>query len=212
LSKFLRSFFIIFGLSLALFNFRFLLAEGKYQLERLNLGSSKRLSLGISAKGSTGRVKTFTLLPISNSRFFSLEIPSLGIRAPIILEKSTDPKQIFNRLNDGVVHYEDTPLPGEKGTSIILGHSSAYPWYKGQYGSVFALLGKLKEGDAFFITNGDKTLNYRISQSFVFNPFDKDDEQIKHIENTEDSSIILVSCWPVGTNYKRIAVKADLIN
>ena len=140
----------------------------------------------------------------------TLEIPSLGVRAPIVLEKSLDPNKIFDRLEDGVVHYSGSSLPGQKGAAIILGHSSAYPWYKGKYGSVFALLGRLKTGDRIIINSGEKTLVYEVKESLIFNPPFKN-TGLERLTAADGSSIILISCWPVGTNYKRIAVRADLI-
>ncbi|MEK7151776.1 MAG: sortase [Patescibacteria group bacterium] len=157
-------------------------------------------------------------LPISPSKkvpvladIGTLKIDSLGISAPIVFNTGSDLKNIYNNLENGVVHYSQTPKPGQNGTSVLLGHSSAYPWYKGQYGSVFALLGKLKPGDTLRIeyTNGP-TFTFLIKQSLVFSPF-TDDAKLAEIEKTSGSSVILVSCWPVGTNYKRIAVQAELI-
>ncbi|PJE50381.1 MAG: hypothetical protein COV29_04400 [Candidatus Yanofskybacteria bacterium CG10_big_fil_rev_8_21_14_0_10_36_16] len=140
-----------------------------------------------------------------------LEIPRLRVSAPIIIEPSTNTDTIYKRLENGVVHYASTPMPGEAGTSIILGHSSAYPWYRGQYGSVFALLNQLNAGDVIQIQNGNEILNYKVAGSLVFSPFSEDNLKLAEFESTDGSSLVLLSCWPVGTNYKRIAIKADLI-
>jgi LPXTG-site transpeptidase (sortase) family protein len=140
-----------------------------------------------------------------------LKIDSLGISAPIIFGAGSDLKNIYNNLEKGTVHYSGTPKPGLEGTSIILGHSSAYPWYKGQYGSVFALLGKLKPGDKFRVQYDNKTaFTFVIRQSIVFSPF-SNDARLTEIEKTPGSTVVLISCWPIGTNYKRIAVQAELI-
>jgi len=140
-----------------------------------------------------------------------ISIPSLNVKAPIIFEKSVDPKKIYERLEDGVVHYSSTPLPGDDGVSVILGHSSAYPWYKGNYGSVFALLDKLNYGDEIRIYKDGKQLIYGVSEALIFSPFSPDTKKLEKIEQTNGSSIVLLSCWPVGSNTKRIAVKADLL-
>lgn len=150
------------------------------------------------------------ILPLSDSRNFFLEIPAIGAGAPVVLEKSLDQNKIFKSLENGVVHYADSPLPGQKGATIILGHSSAYPWYRGDYGSVFALLEKLKPGDDVYIKNGEKVFAYRVTESIIFYPFAKD-KSVDQIAQTDTSSVVLVSCWPVGTNFRRIAVRADLI-
>ena len=150
----------------------------------------------------------------SNSIFtpdFTLEIPSIKITAPIIFEPSTDQKKIFQMLENGVVHYAKTSLPGETGTSIILGHSSVYPWYKGKYGYIFSSLEKLNKGDIIRVKNNEKVLNYIVDRSVIFSPESIDPSEMNYLETTSGSSIVLITCWPTGTNSKRIAVKANLV-
>lgn len=140
-----------------------------------------------------------------------LTIPSLGISAPIIFEPTTVEDRIYKQLEKGVVHYAGTPLPGQSGTAIILGHSSVYPWYKGKYGYIFSSLSKLKNGDIIKIEKNGIFANYRVSGSLIFSPKSADDYQLRGLELTNGSAIVLMTCWPNGTNAKRIAVRADLI-
>ncbi len=141
-----------------------------------------------------------------------LVIDSIGVDAPIVFGVAPDPDQVYQNLEKGAVHYSNTPKPGLSGVSVILGHSSAYPWYKGNYGSIFALLGKLKPGDRFYVQYSDGRLFvYEVKQSIVFNPFVPDD-RIEEIEQLKGTNLVLVSCWPVGTNYRRIAVQAQLVS
>ena len=92
-----------------------------------------------------------------------------------------------------------------------MGHSSAYPWYKGNYGSVFALLGKLNPGDAFSIRYSDgRVFKYQVRRGLIFNPLVKDEKTLE-FEKSSTPSVILMSCWPVGTNYKRIAILGEQI-
>lgn len=141
----------------------------------------------------------------------TLVIDSIGVHAPIVFNVPDNNDLIYNNLEKGVVHYSNTAKPGEPGAAIILGHSSAYPWYKGDYGAVFALLSKLKVGDLFYVQYDDnRTFVYRMQQAIIFNPFEND-QRLIDIENAPGSSIILISCYPVGTNYKRIAVQAQLV-
>ena len=102
----------------------------------------------------------------------TLVIGGIGISAPIVFGAGSNAKNIYNNLENGVVHYSSTPKPGTDGVSIILGHSSAYPWYKGAYGSVFALLSKLKAGDEIYVEYGDgQTFAFSVKQSIIFSPF-----------------------------------------
>ena len=149
--------------------------------------------------------------PITIEALYKLSIPSLGIEAPIVLESSTNSERIYDQLQRGIVHYATTPLPGEKGTAIIIGHSSHYPWYKGNYGSIFATLSKLQVGDTFQIEKAGVKMDYKVSGSIVFSPDTADSFEIRSFEVSSGSSVVLMTCWPVGTNAKRIAVKADLV-
>lgn len=206
MKRFLIIFIIVFALVFGLLNYRYILANLEFWIGRPDADFASPLK----STSGTG------ILPISqdkNGSDFSgsitLQIPSLNVEAPIIREPSLNLDQIFKRLEDGVVLYGGTSVPGEKGTSIILGHSSAYPWYQGNYGSVFALLGKLAAGDKIYVNKNGKVLVYKVSESLIFHPFEND-ERVNQLEETNSSSIILVSCWPVNTNWKRIAIKADL--
>lgn len=202
--RFLKLFVLSFVVIFTVLNGRFVSANLRYWL---------------SDKSTTplpeGRVAR---LPLSPSRILPvlpgqglLKIDRLGIAAPIVFNAGNDLKVLYQNLEQGVVHYSDSPKPGEAGTSVILGHSSAYPWYNGNYGSVFALLGKLQVGDTIRVQYEDgSTFTFVVKQSLVFSPFG-DERRLAEIEKTSGSSIILVSCWPVGTNYKRIAVQAELI-
>jgi LPXTG-site transpeptidase (sortase) family protein len=143
-----------------------------------------------------------------------LVIDSIGINAPIVFNTPDDNDAVYERLSEGVVHYSSTAKPGNPGAAVILGHSSAYPWYKGDYGAVFALLSKLNVGDRFYVQYEDnRTFVYEMSGSVVFNPFVKDDksEQLAAMEAADGGSLILISCYPVGTNFRRIAVQAKQV-
>ena len=149
------------------------------------------------------------VVPVKAS--YQLSISAIGISdVPIIFEPTTYENRIYSALERGVVHYAKTPSPGESGTSIIIGHSSAYPWYKGKYGSIFSNLSKLKTGDVISVEKNGKVLNYTIAKSLIFSPESADDFELRELEATSGSSIVLMTCWPTGTNAKRIAVRADL--
>jgi LPXTG-site transpeptidase (sortase) family protein len=143
-----------------------------------------------------------------------LVIDSIGVSAPIVFGTPDDNDLIYDELENGVVHYSSSPKPGLPGAALILGHSSAYPWYRGDYGAVFALLSKLKTGERFYVQYEDnRTFVYEVSGAVIFNPFVKDDqsEALERMEQEGGSSIILISCYPVGTSYRRIAVQAKVV-
>ncbi len=188
----------------AVLNSRFLAAEVQY-----SLGITPTISPVISPVPVTSLIPEKTVIKTSGNA--TLTISKIGVSVPIVFGVSDNIKNIYDNLSRGVVHYSPSPKPGEKGASIILGHSSDYPWKKNAYGSVFALLGKLAPGDRLQVQYGNGTvLTFEVKQSLIFTPFSKD-SRLEKIEGSTDSSLVLVSCWPVGTTYKRIAVEAVLV-
>lgn len=200
--RFFKVFIISFVSIFAVLNGRFLYANVNYWFG----GGIKPIS-DQSLTSSTLPPTDKALLP--NQAILIIE--KLGVSTPVVFGVGSDNDTILKNLENGVVHYSDTPKPGFEGVSIILGHSSAYPWYKGSYGSVFALLGKLQPGDKFSVQYSDgRIFNFEVKQSIVFSPF-ADNTRLTQLEKSPGASLVLISCWPVGTNYKRIAVQAELI-
>ncbi len=206
--RFFSIFFVAFVLIFAVLNSRFLVAEVQY-----SLGMTPTISPTVSPVISPSPVN----LPIPEKATVKtsdnavLTIGKIGVSAPIVFGVGDVIKDIYSNLSRGVVHYSPSPKPGEKGASIILGHSSDYPWKKNAYGSAFALLGKLVPGDRLQVQYDNGTvLTFEVKQSLIFAPF-SNDSRLEKIEGSTDSSLVLVSCWPVGTAYKRIAVEAVLV-
>lgn len=202
ITVFLGTFVVVFGI----LSIRFVYANVRYWLvpgtivRESTLGGAELFPLA----------KDVEVKPLpSRAR---LVIDSIGIDAPLVFDVAPDNDTIYKNLERGVVHYSNTPKPGVRGVSVVLGHSSAYPWYKGKYGSVFALLGKLKPGDTFYVQYEDGRLFvFKVKGAIVFNPFVADD-RVTELERADGTNIVLISCWPVGTNYRRIAVQAQLIS
>lgn len=78
-----------------------------------------------------------------------LEIPSLGLRQVVV--QGTTPAAMF----DAPGHRRDTVLPGQKGTSIILGRRASF-------GGPFARIHTLQPGAAITVTTGQGTFEYEV--------------------------------------------------
>lgn len=138
----------------------------------------------------------------------TLAIPSLGISAPIIydVEQNEDAFQIA--LQNGVVHYPGSSLPGQVGNVYIFGHSSDYAWSKGNYKSVFAVLPKIEKGAEIKLTDSKGFMyTYLVVKQFVVGPKDvsvlSQDTKGKHMLTVQTS-------YPIGTALKRYVVQAEL--
>jgi LPXTG-site transpeptidase (sortase) family protein len=142
-----------------------------------------------------------------------LVLPKFDIQAPIWTVDSENKTKIYDRLKKGVVIYPTTSYPGGE-YSIILGHSSRYPWEPGKYKAVFSLLNELIPGDRIYVFWKQKPLVYEVVAKEIFLPYPKGEWYTENIfpPNSNEKTLILQSCWPVGVDYKRIAIKTKLIN
>jgi len=139
-----------------------------------------------------------------------LYIPKFGVEAPIIVVKNYNLNLIYKELMKGVVLFPGSDEPG-KGYSIILGHSSHYPWQKGHYISVFRFLGQAQKGDKIYVVWNKKILTFRIDDKRVFLPWPRGVATTRSVfPPSNKPTLILQSCLPFGWGYKRIALKAIL--
>lgn len=152
------------------------------------------------------------IVPPEASKANIIELPKFNIKAPIITVTNPDLDLIYKELKKGVVLYPGSSIPGQ-GYSIIIGHSSQYPWEEGNYKSVFSLLNELKPRDQIYIFWEQKPLVFEVVETKIFIPWPKGTETTETIfpPNNEESILILQSCWPVGVASKRVAVKTVLV-
>jgi LPXTG-site transpeptidase (sortase) family protein len=138
-------------------------------------------------------------------------VERIGVAAPMIWAGSEDQKSMLRDLENGVIRYPGSGVPGQSGNVIIAGHSSNYAWAKGDYNSVFRRLGELGPGDSIVLrmrqTNG-KTFDYayRLTEKRVTAP---DDPWI--FEESGGDEVTLSTCWPLGTAFKRLIVRGELV-
>ena len=204
---FLCFFVLIFLLLFVGLNFESLYGSFKYDFNRI-------LPNEIRIIGEAAMVKSVSLNsldknePAAPSQPDSVLIPKINVNAPIITPKSADRKDILIALKEGVALHPDSVLPGQKGTAVISGHSSPHLFYRGDYNTVFSLLNKLEKGDSITVYLSQKKYVYKVADKRIFYP----SEKILSVEDKNKSTLILLSCWPVGTDWKRLAVEAELVN
>ncbi len=133
-------------------------------------------------------------------------IPKINITAPVILEPSLAEKNIQRSLQDGVVHYAGTALPGERGNVAIVGHSSNDWWEPGNYKFIFALLEKMAVGDKIQINYNSHKYVYEVINIKVVEPTD-----LSVLAPTTEPTLTLITCTPPGTSWKRLIVSARQI-
>lgn len=114
--------------------------------------------------------------------------------------------EMQDALKDGVVHYPGTSLPGGTGNIVITGHSSYFPWDPGRFKDVFALLADVVEGDKVVVYHEQDKYVYEVYDIKIVLP-----EDIEVLKQTPENKLTLITCWPVGTNLKRLIVTAKPI-
>lgn len=135
-------------------------------------------------------------------------IPKINLEAPVVYDVPTiEEKDVQKGLENGVVHYITTPNPGEKGNSVIFGHSSSNILNKGKYKFAFILLKSLEPGDTFIIQKDGKRYVYKVYSKFVTDP--KDLSVLSTLDRP--STMTLITCDPPGTSTNRLIIQAEQI-
>lgn len=133
-----------------------------------------------------------------------ITIPKIKAQAPLILNVDPWKENIYQKaLKKGVAHAKGTPLPGEKGRAFIFAHSSGNPLDIISYNTVFLKLGELKIGDIIEIKRKGKIYKYSVTQVKIVWP-----NEVDYLKNTKSDGIIVQTCWPIGTAFKRLLVFA----
>lgn len=105
-----------------------------------------------------------------------LEIPRLGA-SMIVLAGASGRTLAF-----GPGHSHGTPLPGERGTSIVSGHRDTH----------FAVLQELRQGDEIAIERTDgRIIHYEVEQIQL-----ADTRTMRIGIVADDNALVLVTCWP----------------
>jgi len=142
-----------------------------------------------------------------SSKTNMLEVPSIGISVPVILPQNPNIKAVTKDLDNGVVYYPGSVLPGQIGQIVVLGHSAPPNWPKIKYDWVFSDLNDLKYGDQIRLYFDYKEYIYYVREKKILA---KGQKIIPTPLVNNGNVIVLVSCWPPGKNLQRIAVQAEL--
>ena len=138
-----------------------------------------------------------------------LNIPSIGVKAPIVFEPQTVEWAVQLALREGVDHYGTSANPGQAGNTVIFGHSSGAIWAPGDYKFVFTLLNKVKAGDEVTIDYKGTRYTYKVTGTEIILPSNL---SVLNQNSSTKPSLTLITCTPVGTSKYRFIVHADQIS
>lgn len=136
-------------------------------------------------------------------------IPKINVEIPVVYTVTTiDEAAVDKGLENGVVHYADTAMPGQNGNVVIVGHSSNNIFNPGRYKFAFVLLNRLESGDTFYLTKDGKRYTYQVYKRQIVSPTD-----VSVLGPADKpATVSLITCDPPGTSINRLVVTAEQID
>ncbi len=134
-------------------------------------------------------------------------IPLIDIQETKVEWKDQLDNIFMKELEEGIVRYPGSAIPGEKWNSFIFGHSSNFPWIAWDYNDVFSRLGQVEVWDIVYSYYGQKKYKYQIKEKKVISPTDV--SILKRDKNK--SELTLMTCWPIGTTLNRLILIWEII-
>ena len=137
---------------------------------------------------------------------FSILIPKLGIDEKVVANVDpTNPDDYLPVLQHAIAHAKGSVFPGDPGTTYLFAHSTDNWWDVGRYNAVFYTLNNLSRGDEIDIFFNNRRYTYVVDQQLISDP---QDVTLLTQEHTGSSRLVLQTCWPPGTSFKRLYVIA----
>lgn len=143
---------------------------------------------------------TPTPSPRSQLHLFTVPDP-----IPLVYSETLDEPVLQEYLKQGAVVLPLGRNFGEPGNMVVTAHSSGTAAF-GPYRFAFARLSELKTGDEFSITTSLHRYTYRVYGQEIVWP-----HQVDRLPKDSRSTVTLVTCWPLWTNFKRLLVHSELI-
>lgn len=138
---------------------------------------------------------------------FGLVIPKIFANVSVTEDVNPAQASVYQevlRQAGGVAHAAGSSVPGEPGTTYIFGHSTDASFNVSRYNAVFYLLRKLEPGDEIIAYYQSKDYHYTVTEKKTVAPEDISD--ITDVGN--ESKLVLQTCWPPGTTWKRLLIIA----
>ena len=138
---------------------------------------------------------------------FKLSIPKINLESEIVHNVDLRSESVYKqKLKYGVAHANGSYYPGEKGLIFLFAHSTDSIAHILEYNAKFFEINKLEVGDSVQINFRGKNYQYIITKKEIINPQDLD------LIRNSNANLILQTCWPLGTDWQRLVLFADVIN
>ncbi len=143
-----------------------------------------------------------------NDNEMELIIPKIAVRTKVLVNIDSSQEKEYNSiLSNKAAHALGSSLPGQKGLIYLFGHSTNSVFNLDFFNPVFYSVKNLEKGDQIAILYQGKLYNYKITEKKIVEADDLSD--LKAGSNEE--KLILQTCWPPGTSWKRLLLIANPI-
>lgn len=134
-----------------------------------------------------------------------LELATLTESLPLVFSTTLEEEQIQKDLKQGAVVLPLGTSFGQPGNVVVTAHSSGTAAF-GPYRFAFSQLSEMKDGQEFSIKTPTHRYTYRVYGREIVWP-----HEVDKLPHDERSTVTLVTCWPLWTNFKRLLVHAELV-
>jgi LPXTG-site transpeptidase (sortase) family protein len=154
---------------------------------------------------------TPTLVAVGTTEY-SISVPRIGAFANIVDNVSPfDRNEYIRVLKDKVVAQAKGSSEAGSGlgtSTFIFAHSTEQGLSMVRQNSIFYLLGELNNGDEILIGKKGNILKYKVYLKKIVNASEV--EYLKYKEPGREV-LILQTCWPLGTDWKRLLVFGERV-
>ena len=150
------------------------------------------------------------------SKDFGLVIPKIGVNVPVVDNvDGSNEKEYLWKLTEGVGHFKalktpemevDGAYPDQGGNIFIFGHSQIPGGDMSRYQGVFNQLSDLQKGDKVVVYYQGEKFEYRVVEGKVV-----EKTALEYLKHTDEETLTLMTCWPLGFENKRYIVRAKRI-
>lgn len=135
-----------------------------------------------------------------------VDLATIEQNVPLVYSETLEEVQIQEYLKQGAVVLPLGTTFGEPGNVVVTAHSSGTQSF-GPYRFAFSKLSELQEGEEYTISTPAATYRYRVYGKEVVWP-----HEVDKLPNDDRSTVTLVTCWPLWTNFKRLLVHSELVS
>lgn len=152
------------------------------------------------------QLETQTSLLSKQTGEYIVDIPSLNVKNAAVKIGGVN-------LDDSLIQYPGTSLPGKPGAPVVFGHSVLRQFYNPKetnsrrYNSIFSTIMTLEPGERFYVTYAGVKYTYMVKSKTEVKP---EDTYILS-QDYSQRQFKLVTCVPEGTYLRRGVVTAQLV-